>query len=266
MIEELRGTRGGLESFAESTLTDDEKEKLDQLYEGKEAGVSPGELDGREAIILTTGRPALLVQNGKWEPAKIEEIQRRLDEAGAGLAGAVRRVGGDRDPGGLRRLRGHWLDDRGGRDGHQPSRRRTVRPLPPRGPCLPQRRRRRRAQVRADFLREHKRADQWAARLAEVLFVEENSEARPDMPLLRTNEAARACPSPSRSTRASSACATTSPPWVPWRGIRATTSSSGRTSSRTSTGVKRLSPGQGSGVREDGMVLVHDCTTMGGSS
>ncbi|NUQ78328.1 MAG: hypothetical protein HUU21_32770, partial [Polyangiaceae bacterium] len=80
-------------SHLESMVPSSQREALDLLMRGKESGVSEGALTATEAIILTTGRPALLVVDGKWEPIKIPDLKKRVDGAAAALELAIPRVG-----------------------------------------------------------------------------------------------------------------------------------------------------------------------------
>ncbi len=262
VLEDLRIETGGLEA----TMPTLDKEKLELLIGGNESAVSPGAFSDLEAIILTTGRPSLLVQDGKWETVRAAEIKRRLEAARATLEASIARVGRVEIVGGSAEYVGTgWMID----EDVMVTNRHVARDFAARrgssfafkndadGRTL---------RVRTDFLREYARDATCEARVLEVLFIEDQSEARPDMALLRLERGNTGLPKPIELDDGiigfrDNVAAIGYPAEDPRNDAFVM-----REIFRNVFGWKRVSPGQVSGVRQDGMVLMHDCTTLGGSS
>lgn len=179
-----------------------DKEKLELLIGGNESAVSPGAFSDLEAIILTTGRPSLLVQDGNGRPCVRPRIKRRLG-TGQGHPGGVNRAcgaGRNRrwEPG----IRRHRLDDRRGRDGHEPPCRSRFRRQA--GKLLRVQERRRRPDAPGTHgLPEGVRArrDVRGARPRGPLHRGPERKARPDMALLRLERGNTGLPKPIEARR-----------------------------------------------------------------
>src|SRR5262245_17542282 len=83
----------GLGEMLEAAVSSGEAEQLDLLLHGQKSTIDSGAYTKLEAIILCTGRPALLIQDGKWQPSRVAEINRRLAPAAAALERIIPRVG-----------------------------------------------------------------------------------------------------------------------------------------------------------------------------
>lgn len=258
VLEDLRSA--GLEG-----ITKDEGQ-LDRLLEGKSEAVTPGEYTDEEAIILLTGRPSQLIQDGVWAQPSSAEIRKRLDGARTGLEAAIPRVGRVEILDSSSDYIGTgWMIDE---DVMVTNRhvaelfavRRPGKPVfrsDPGGGLL---------RVRVDYLREHQRSTVRQVAVEEVLFIEEPGEGRPDMALLRLAKGAAGLPAPLELDPGVVAfhdhvAVIGYPAEDPRNDAFAM-----RAYFNTVFGVKRLSPGWIVGVRADGMLLQHDCTTLGGNS
>jgi endonuclease G len=223
--------------------------------------------DMAEAIVLTTGRPALLIQKGEWEEPRLPEVKRRLDTAAQHLLKAIPKVA-------RLELLNHpsydyvgtaWMieDDVMITNRHvantfarRDNGRIIARTTPFGAPY--------KAQV--DFNEEHQSPNEpFEVPIIEVLFIEKDASFLPDMALVRVkrveglpdpielseqpvarDDDVAVIGYPARDSR--------NDPFVMnniFKGIYE---------------VKRLSPGRISGVRPDRFILTHDCTTLGGNS
>lgn len=253
-------------SHLESMVPSSQREALDLLMRGKESGVSEGALTATEAIILTTGRPALLVVDGKWEPIKIPDLKKRVDGAAAALELAIPRVGRVEILGyDLDYVGTGWMVDEDimVTNRHVASlfarRQGSLFPFRSDADGKPYR-------TRVDFLREHTRTTERQARVLEVLYIEDDIDARPDMAIVRLDRSAGALPEPieldDSTLKFHDDVAIIGYPAEDPRNDAFVM----REIFRNIFGVKRMSPGWLSGVRQDGMLLMHDCTSLGGSS
>jgi endonuclease G, mitochondrial len=260
-MDELRNDKESLEAARSGSGG----ESLDVLLEGNVSGVSQGGYTHTEAIILLKGRPALVIQDGLWEDPKSPEISKRVARAAAVLKSAIPKVGrveilnyaldfvgtgwmieedllitnrhvallfGER--------RGATFTFRAGAFGQL-------------------------LQGRVDFRREYQRSAMAQAAIKDIVFIEESGDLRPDMALLRLDKSAP-LPEPveldSASTRFHDDIAIIG---YPARDPR-NDSFAMDDIFRGVYNVKRLSPGWIIGVRPDGKLLEHDCTTLGGNS
>lgn len=220
-----------------------------------------------EAIVLTTGRPALLIQGGRWQEPRLSKVKERLDNASRPLMTTIPKVA-------RVELLNHpnfdyigtaWMVDQDVMitNRHVASifaRQENGRILfrtTPFGVSL-------RAQV--DFNEEHQSPDPpFEVPIEEVLFIEKDAEFLPDMALIRVqgletlpepvelaginpepNEEVAVIGYPARDSRNDPSVMDSI-----FKGIYE---------------VKRLSPGRVSGVRPDRFIMTHDCTTLGGNS
>ena len=240
-------------------------ESLDVLLGGDEAGVAAGDYTKMEAIILLRGRPALLIQDGAWEDPKSTEIRSRLAPAEEALKGIIPRVGRveildyqtdyvgtgwmiDED---LLITNRHVAELFGEKRGATFSFRANAE-----GTLF---------KARVDFLREYQRATTSQATVEEIIYIEERSELRPDFALVRLSKAS-ALPQPieldATQVKFHDDVAVIGYPAEDPRNDAFAM----RDIFKGVYNVKRLSPGWISGVRQDGKLLEHDCTTLGGNS
>ena len=266
VMEELRQANGKLtastsEAVAEAMGSDSAL----RLLEGVDPG--PGAYAMTEAIVQTTGRPALLIRDGKWETPKLATIKQRLDISAKPLRAAIPKVG-------RVELLNHpnyayvgtaWMveEDVAITNRHVASifaRRETDRILIKTNPFGES------FVSQVDFNEEHQSPNPpFEVAIEEVLYIEEDASYLPDMALVRLKkvnklpapvEFLQQLPAyhadiavvgyPARDSR--------NDPFVMdsiFHGIYE---------------VKRLSPGRVTGVRQDGFIMTHDCTTLGGNS
>jgi endonuclease G len=275
VLEELQGSAAELSDaisralpagYGEPIESTEPIVSLERMLENRE--VTPGLFSSVEAIVLTTGRPALLIQGGEWERPRLQVIRDRLEPAINYLKEAIPKVGRVEllnDPT-MAYVGTGWMIDEdvmitnrhvantfAFRSGSQILMRTT-----PFGAEL---------QVQTDFNEEYESPNPpFEVGLVEVLFIEENGYNRPDMALIRL-EKVTGLPepvelSPLRVERDDDIVVIGYP-----------ARDSGRNDPFVMSrifnniyNVKRLSPGRISGIREDRFILTHDCTTLGGNS
>jgi endonuclease G len=240
-------------------------ENLGRILEGQET--PEGDFGMPEAIVLTTGRPTLLIQGGKWEEPRLPEVKKRLDSAAGHLLKAIPKVA-------RLELLNHpnhdyigsaWMVDEDvmitnrhvanifARRDHG---RFVVRTTPFGEPY----------QAQVDFNEEYESPNKpFEVPIEEVLFIERDVGFLPDMALVRVkkvdglpepialseegvnrNDDIAVIGYPARDSR--------NDPFVMQRLFKGIYE------------VKRLSPGRISGIRQDRFALTHDCTTLGGNS
>lgn len=267
VMEEIQNRHGksGLESAA-GGFSDGSESNLDLLLSGNERGVIEGNYTQLEAIVLLTGRPPLLIQDGQWEKSALSTINDRLERSRQALSQAIPKVGrvevlnlGDY-------LGTGWMID----DGIMITNRHVAEVFAARaGNNFDFKRdtsnERYRAQV--DFLREHQRAAEWQARISEIVYLEERGGVRPDMALIRLDASGASLPEPIALDDANPEFDAD----IAVIGYPAEDSRNDALAMRRIFGgiynVKRLSPGKVRGIESDGgRLLQHDCTTLGGNS
>lgn len=256
----------GLDDDFQRGIPDEGRETLEVLLDGDDRAIAPEQYTMLEAIVLLTGRPPLLVQDGKWTNVKSRAIRDRLEGARNNLERAIQRVGrvAILDHAMEYVGTGWMIDDdvlmtnRHVAELFAVARDRSFA-FRTRPDGTPHR-------VEVDFRREHQRPTEWRADVREVLFVEANQDARPDMAFVRLARGADGLPAPlelaDRSIAFQSDVASIGYPAKDSRND----SFAMQELFEGIYGVKRLSPGRVSGVRSDGMVIEHDCCTLGGSS
>jgi len=254
----------GLESLRS---VEADSENLDRLLDGAESPADSG-FGNREAIILLTGRPPLLIQGGKWEEPRIPEIRNRLEQSRGLLESAIPRVG-------RVELLNHptkdyvgtgWMidDDVMITNRHVAfefalkQRDSLILRTTPFGEPL---------QVQVDFNEEHNSPNlPFEVRMKDLLYIEDDLPGHPDMALIRLEKVSN-LPAPIEL----------SPLPVERDDDVAVIGYPARDGGRNDPfvmqeyfrniyEVKRLSPGRISGVRGDRFILTHDCTTLGGNS
>ena len=241
-------------------------ESLDVLLDGNESGVRDGGYTQTEAIILLKGRPALIIQDGLWEDPKSAEIRNRIASGATALKMSIPKVGrveilnfatdfvgtGWMIEDDLLITNRHVAALFGERRGATFAFRASAF-----GQLL---------QARVDFRREYQRSTIAQAAIKDIIFIEEGGDLRPDMALVWLDKSAGPLPEPveldSASTHFHNNIAVIGYPARDprndafamddiFRGIY---------------NMKRLSPGWIIGVRPDGKLVEHDCTTLGGNS
>ncbi len=262
VMDEIRNSTQTLEAAGSPA----DSESLDVLLAGDEGAIREGEYTAMEAIILLHGRPALVIQDGAWENPESTEIRDRLAPAQAALKATIPKVGRveildysldyvgtgwmlDED---ILITNRHVADSFGEKRGNVFSFRAN-----PAGELY---------QARVDFLREFQRSAASQAAVKEIIFIEERNELRPDMALVRLDRAGGVLPSPIELDSVTPAfrnniAVVGYPAEDPRNDAFAM-----RDIFKGIYNVKRLSPGWVSGVRPDGKLLEHDCTTLGGNS
>lgn len=254
------GDRGPIESGAP-------KVTLERMLENRES--TPGVFSSVEAIVLTTGRPALLIQGGEWEIPRLQIIRDRLEPAINHLKDAISKVGRIEllnDPS-MAYVGTGWMIDEDVMITNRHvanafafrSGKRILMRTTPFGAEL---------QVQTDFNEEYESPNPpFEVGLAEVLFIEEDGHNRPDIALIRLEKGTDLPEpielSPLRVERDDDDVVVIGYP----------ARDSGRNDPFVMNrifnniyNVKRLSPGRISGIREDRFILTHDCTTLGGNS
>lgn len=243
-----------------------EESQLELLLAGDQGAITPGgTYTASEAIILLDGRPAQLIQDGRWLAPRSAELERRLDDAKARLELVIPRVARveivdytadyvgtgwmiDED---VMVTNRHVASLFAARRGDALAFRTT-----PEGDTM---------RVRVDFVREYERSTTRQVGVEEVLFIEDAGDARPDLALLRLSSGA-GLPAPIELDDGvvgfhDHVAVIGYPADDPRNDSFAIREYFGAV-----FGVKRLSPGWIMGVRQDGKLLQHDCTTLGGSS
>lgn len=240
--------------------------QLEQLLSQNESAITDGPMTRTEAIILERGRPPLIVQDGKWEEPTLPEIRGWLKPARDSLLAAIPKVGrveilnyrsdfvgtGWMIAEDLLITNRHVAELFGLRSGQAFK----FRSDPFNGTM----------KVRVDFLREHDRANTAQFAVEEIKYIEENSQLRPDMALVRLNASGGTLPAPLElNSRLATREQTVAVIGYPAEDSR-NDSFVMRNLFRGIYDVKRLCPGRIIGMRQDGKLLEHDSTTLGGAS
>lgn len=238
---------------------------LESLLEGDDSGIVDGAYSPLEAIILVTGRPVLLVQDGKWEKPQMGIIHERLEQSRMALEAIIPKVGRVEFSGVGAHLGTGWMIE----EGILVTNRHVAERFAERNEKLFSFRRDPDGQAyvsRVDFLREYERTATSVAKVSEIIFLEERGGARPDMALLRLDAGSGCLPHPVELDDDNAPFNTD----VAVLGYPASDPRNDaiaqRDIFRDIYGVKRLCPGKVRGVDYDGKRLLHDCTTLGGNS
>ncbi|MEM7679213.1 MAG: DNA/RNA non-specific endonuclease, partial [Myxococcota bacterium] len=241
------------------------QQAMEALLEGTVDAVKDGPYTIDEAIILKQGRPALLVQDDAWAEPELTTIKERLQTAPQRLHANVPRVGRleitnaagdyvgtgwmiDSDTLITNRHVAQFFSDRV-RGGYEFRRNGDGAQL----------------HVQVDFAREYQRPRKILVSARKILFIERQSRILPDMALIQL-DASEPLPAPIE-------LADGIPQFRDNIAVigypaedRRNDAFAMRQIFQDIYGVKRFSPGKIRGVREDGNVLMHDCTTLGGNS
>jgi endonuclease G len=266
VMEEIQSEHGriSLES-AVGVLSDGSESNLDVLLSGNGEDILDGNYSQLEAIVVLTGRPPLLIQDGKWEEPSLGTIRARLDRNRDALLEAIPKVGrvevlnyGDY-------LGTGWMID----EGIMITNRHVAEVFSVRtGSGLDFKRgiTGERCKARVDFRREYERTAEWQAKVCEIVFLEEAGGVRPDMALIRLDSRLDDLPTPIPLDDANPEFDTD----IAVIGYPTEDSRNDAFAMKKIFGgvynVKRLSPGKVRGIDFDGKRLVHDCTTLGGNS
>jgi len=262
VMDEIRNQKATLEAATAAYGN----ESLDVLIGGDSSAVHGGAYTQTEAIILLRGRPALFIQDGVWENPDSVEIRKRLDAAQAALKSVIPNVGRveildyasdyvgtgwmiDEDQLITNRHVASLFSEKRGKGF-------SFRANPEGQPF----------RARVDFLREYQRSAISQARIVEIVYLEEANELRPDMALLRLDPSGGSLPAPieldSSPVKFQNNIAAIGYPAEDSRNDAFAM----RDIFKQVYQVKRLSPGWITGVRADGKLIEHDCTTLGGNS
>ena len=243
-----------------------ERKGIDLLLEGKE-GVPAG-FASPEAIVLATGRPALLIRDGQWEEPELQVIKNRIEPAAEYLQQAIPKVGRVEllnDPT-MEYVGTGWMIDEDVMITNRHvanvfayhSGNHLVLRTTPFGVQLG---------VQVDFNEEYTSPNPaFEVGVVDIVFIEKEGPERPDMALIRL-EKVEGLPQPielsSLQVQRNDDVAVIGYP----------AKDAGRNDPfimqrifKNIYNVKRLSPGRVTGVREDRFILTHDCTTLGGNS
>ncbi|SKA94621.1 endonuclease G [Prosthecobacter debontii] len=263
VMEEMAGQASTLESLNESI----DSAQFYELLSQNESAVSSGSLTTAEAIILEKGRPPLLIQDGQWEEPSLTEIRNWLKPTRQALLTAIPKVGrveilnfqsdyigtGWMITEDLLITNRHVAKEFGKRVGQtfQFKQDSAI------GGEM---------KVRVDFLREHDRTATAQFAVEEIIYIEEDSAARPDMALVRMNKSSGHLPKPLElDSELISKEQTVAVIGYPAYDTRNDTFVM-RNVFKGIYDVKRLCPGKIIGLRGDGKVLEHDASTLGGAS
>ena len=247
---------------------------LDALLSGKaEAVLSSHDYTTLEAIVLLRGRPVLLIQDDRWAMPKSAEIAKWIGsptDPGNKLMPRIPSIGrvevldfssdyigtGWMLEENVLITNRHVVDEFGLTAGASFPFRRNLS-----GGSY---------EARVDFRREHERSGTAQVALEQILFIEENSDLRPDMALLRLNPAGGALPAPIELDDAQLIHTGDDRSRLAVIGYPAEDGRNDAFAMRQIFDghyrVKRLSPGRVMSVSPDGKHLEHDCTTLGGNS
>ncbi|MBM9512841.1 DNA/RNA non-specific endonuclease [Desulfogranum marinum] len=265
MLEDLMESptfRAGMDVLLQAS----DRERIDLLLDGKE-GVPTG-FASPEAIVLATGRPALLIRDGQWEEPELQVIKKRIEPATGYLRQAIPKVGRVElvnDPT-LEYVGTGWMieEDVMITNRHVANvfayhaNNQIVLRTTPFGVQLG---------VQVDFNEEYASPNPaFEVEVVDVVFIEKEGPERPDMALIRL-EKVEGLPQPielsSLHLQRNDDVAVIGYP----------AKDGGRNDPfimqrifKNIYNVKRLSPGRVTGVREDRFILTHDCTTLGGNS
>ncbi len=276
-MQQLFGSERGKKESA-SAIPVDSEATFHMLLSGNQEAVSADNLPlmEQEAIILLTGRPSLLIQNGQWEKPPLGVIKQRLEQSKDALLQAIPKVGRIEitAPAGFSPFIGTgWMIDEGimitNRHvakffAEQKNSSFVFKNYAAGQPY----------QVQVGFLREQPvKIDEWQAKIKDILFIEEEGDIRPDMALVRLDAGSggHSLPGPIALDEINPTASPTSKPDVAVIGYPASDPSRNDyfEMDRIFKGiynVKRLSPGKIMSVEPNGKRLMHDCTTLGGSS
>jgi endonuclease G, mitochondrial len=220
-----------------------------------------------EAIVLLIGRPPLVIQDGTWAKPKVSTIRARLETHRSKLEEAIPKVGrlevlslGDY-------LGTGWMID----ENVLVTNRHVAEAFAVRAHSGFQFRRavgldEEYLKAQVDFLREYQRSAISIAEVSDILLLEAPGAGRPDMALLRLKSGDSGLPEPIELDDAN-------PRFEDDVAVIGYPAEDSRNDAFAMAqvfdgvyNVKRLSPGKVRGVDFDGKRLIHDCTTLGGSS
>ncbi len=257
-----------LPSGLESTNLLPTQEALEKFFSKKEFTAGPGG-GGLEAIVKVTGRPALLIQNNKFERPRLSSINKRLELHKDNILKVIPSVGRvelsnhpDYDYVGTAWLieedvmitNRHVAEVFARRQGD-----RVVFGTTPLGRAY---------ESKVDFNQEHESPNPpFKIKVLQILHMEAKTELAPDMALLKV-EKSPLLPEP--ILLSSKKLRLEDQPDVAVIGYPDHDSRNNAfVMEKIFKGiyqVKRLSPGRVSGVHPNGHILMHDCTTLGGNS
>ena len=263
----LDGIREKYSATAASEAFESAASRMGELLEGaRSESVRHGPFDALEAIVLTEGRPALLIQDGTFKDPVLSVLRERLAPHRNAINAAIASVARLEllNHTSLRYAGTAWMLDEdimitnrhvanlfayafGGRF--------LIRSNPAGEPV--------RAQV--DFLEEHEREGVFEVPIVEVLHLEEDSPFTPDMALVRIRPVTGLPVPIPLSADVLAPHEDLVVIGYPARDLRNPAAIMDELFEGIYE-VKRLSPGRVSGTSAESFVFTHDCTTLGGNS
>ncbi|MGZ0710065.1 DNA/RNA non-specific endonuclease [Coraliomargarita sp. W4R53] len=265
VMDEIRGTSRNYIETESSNFTDASARGIESLLSSTEIAVSNGSLTQLEAIVLLTGRPSLLIQDGKWETPQLNTIKSRLDKSSDALLETIPKVGRVEVINLGNYLGTGWMLD----EGIMITNRHVAEVFAARiggSFGFKSDNSGNRYQARVNFRREHERTAEHIAKISEIVFLEEPGQFRPDMALVRLDTSGGSLPTPIELDD-------TNPEFETDIAVIGYPAEDSRNDAfamkrifKGDYNVKRLSPGKVRGVDLDGKRLIHDCTTLGGNS
>ncbi|MCW1887014.1 DNA/RNA non-specific endonuclease [Luteolibacter flavescens] len=264
VMEEIRSAHGNMATRTEAA-TDGSESTLDVLLGGDESALSEGAYTQTEAIILLTGRPPLIIQDGVWQTPELASIRKRLDKSADALKKLIPKVGRVEVVDRSNYVGTGWMID----EGVMITNRHVAEVFAERSGNVFSFRRdpdQQVLQARVDFKREYQRSDTAFAQISEIIYLEEKGGVRPDMAMVRLAPNGGSLPEPVELDDAN-------PEFDTDIAVIGYPAEDPRNDAfamqdifRGVYKVKRLSPGKVRGVDFDGKRLMHDCTTLGGNS
>ena len=266
LMQEMRGAGGSLEA----AISGSGGGSLDVLLSGDAGSVSEAEdYTPQEAIVVVTGRPALLIQNGVWKEPELESMRKTLSASARQLKDAISKVGRIEILNyGYEYVGTGWLLEENvlitnshvaQHFARQRGNRFVFRRWPKGDPY----------HTKVDFSREYQQSvdSVCVCDISDIVFLERHSDLHPDMALLKL-KAGDDCPLPDPLELDSVEPAHMDDIALIGYPFEDTYNDSAamKTIFEDIYGVKRLSPGTVRGTRDHGRILEHDCTSLSGSS
>lgn len=265
IMEEISGSPSTLETARVAVGG----ESVDRLVHGETNAVRSGTLTQAEAIILLHGRPALLVQDHKWEDPKSKVISDRIGDPSS-LKSAISAVGRvEIIDYGLDYVGTGWMVDTNVLITNRHVAEIFARAIgdsfgfrtDPEGNLY---------ETRVDFRQEYDRTDIHQARVESVVLLEKPGDFYPDLALVQLAMDGAKLPPPVELDNSPLRFDPQQPMELAVVGYPAEDSRNDsfemRRIFKDIFNVKRFSPGRLMGVRSDAKLLEHDCTTLGGNS
>ena len=274
VLENLKNQAGPLTGLLEAETihskpgpqTFTPQQSLERIMETREA--TPGLFTPTEAVILTTGRPALLIQDGLWEEPQLQVMAERLNRYHDNLKKAIPKVGRIEllnDPT-MTYVGTGWMIDEDimitnrhvaqffafQQEDHI-----LMRTTPFGNPL----------EVQTDFNEEYESPNPpFEVPVKEVLYIENEGTQRPDFALLRLEKNIDLPQPIELSSIRSQMHNDVAAIGYPAKDSRRNDPFVTNRIFKNIYNVKRLSPGRVTGISDNRFIMTHDCTTLGGNS